>query len=261
MINKLKALSAIALISFSALAQDASEVLDVVSEIKKQEASESKSYQQEIREGLEKKGAIIGIREIPVTKLYFVEAELGSYLVTANGRFVVDGRIVDVWHRKTLKSLADLEGIDRVPVNNNAKQIDDMLATFSIGDKEKPRSGVIFVDPTSEYTLTSLQKLIEYQDEQRWTVVLTPLIGGSNAVDRSRRLWCAKDKEQALLDLINGTQESFSEIDEDCDEERVLAGQYINNVFGIETLPHLIREDGLVSKGFPIDFDKWFEKE
>ena len=63
------------------------------------------------------------------------------------------------------------------------------------------------------------------------------------------------------MDLINGTQESFSEIDEDCDEERVLAGQYINNVFGIETLPHLIREDGLVSKGFPLDFDKWFEKE
>lgn len=242
------------------VAQDSTEILDAMAKIKEAEETSYATYSQETKEGLAKKGAIVGIKEVPVGKLYFVEAEKGSYLVSANGRFVLDGSFKDVWHRKTLKTLADLEGIDRVPVSANAKKIETIMATYTIGKPEIPRSGVIFVDPSSEITVTALQKLQSVSDEQRWVVVLMPVVGGANALDRSRRIFCASDQEAAKLDLINGTSNAFTSIDKTCGDEKLLAAQFVTNVFGITSLPHVIREDGLVSDGFPIEFDDWYKQ-
>jgi thiol:disulfide interchange protein DsbC len=260
--NFTKALLASTIIglSASALAQDSSEILDAIAAIQDQKDAEAKVYSQETREGLEKKGAIIGIKEIPISKLFFVEAELGSYLVSADGRFVIQGSIKDVWHRKTLSNLGDLEGIDRVPVSANAKKIEETMVTYTIGSKALPRSGVIFVDPSSDITVTALQKLYELKDEQRWVVVIMPVVGGANALDRSRRIHCAVDQDQAKMDLINGTNESFGSTKKDCGAEKLLAAQFVTNVFGITQMPHMIREDGLVSEGFPVEFGQWFKQ-
>lgn len=238
-------------------------LLDVAAKIqdaKKEKEKETRVYRQEVKELLEKKGGIIGIKELPIRKLYFVEAEQGTYLVSPDARFVIDGSIKDVWHRKTLRTLSDLDGLDRVPVTSNAPNIEDSLATFQLGNKQMARSGVIFVDPTSEYTMTALKKIESLKDTQNWTVVLMPVIGGSQALDRSRKLWCAEDKSAALQDLINGTNTSFDKLRKECKEDRFINAQLITNVFGIESLPHLIREDGLISRGFPLEFDKWYKQ-
>jgi len=261
--NKFKlTLLACALVSTvgSAVAKDSSKILDVVTAIKKEQEKTAETYSQEVKEGLEKKGAIVGIKELPIAKLFFVEAEQGTYLVTADGRFVIEGTIKDVWHRKTLRNLQDLEGIDRVPVSANAKKIEEMMVTYTIGNPETPRSGVIFVDPSSDITVNALQKLQEVSDEQRWLVVIMPVVGGSQALDRSRRIYCATDQAQAKLDLINGTSESFVSTRKDCDADKLLVAQYVTNIFGITEMPHLIREDGLVSKGFPVEFDGWYKQ-
>lgn len=242
------------------MAQDSTEILDAISAIEDLEAKKAQTYSQDTKEGLAKKGAIIGIKEVPVGKLYFVEAEQGSYLVSGNGRFVIQGSIKDVWHRKTLAKLTDLENIDKVPVSANAKKIEQLMATYTLGDPSKPRSGVIFVDPSSEITVTALQKLQEYSTEQRWLVVLMPVVGGSNAIDRSRRIWCATDQEAAKLDLINGTSESFTSTDKTCGDEKILAAQFVTNIFSITQMPHVIREDGLVSDGFPVEFEQWYKQ-
>ena len=34
---------------------------------------------------------------------------------------------------------------------------------------------------------------------------------------------------------------------------------YMQEIFKITNLPHVVREDGLVSKGAPIELDKWLE--
>lgn len=258
MFKKLIVSALVASSSFSALSQDSSEVLDAVAAIQDQKANETKTYAQETKEGLEKKGEIIGIKKVPVNELFFVQAEHGSYLVSSDGRFVIDGKIKDVWHRKTLATLADLEGIDRVPVSANAKKIEQMMATFTIGKEETPRSGVIFVDPSSEITVTALKKLYSLNEDQRWLVVLMPVVGGANALDRSRRLHCAADRELAKLDLINGTSDSFSDIRQDCGDEKLVAAQFVTNLFGIKSLPYVLREDGLSINGFPQEFESWY---
>ena len=244
--------------AFSSVAQEPEPLVDVEKHL--DPTPDYQSYSQQIKEGLEKKGAIVGIRPLPETKLFFVEAEQGTYIVSADGRFVFDGVLKDVWHRKTLAQLSDLDGIDRVPLGANASKMSQLLATYTIGDPETQRAGAIFVDPLAKVTTQALQKIESIATEQHWLVILMPLVHGAPAVDRAKRIWCAVDQEKAKRDLIDGTTDSITDLRPECDDTRVTASEMVTNIYNIKELPHVIREDGLVSTGFPVEFDKWLQQ-
>lgn len=216
------------------------------------------NFKEMLRGGLATKGQIIGMRELPTSKIYFVEAEQGTYLVTSDGRFVFEGTLKDVWHRKTIRTAEDVRLTERTPVSNIGFKPEEQLAHFVIGDPSLDRHGVAFVDPTSTYTSQFLKQLYEQRDSVNWTVVLLPLVGGNTAVDRSLRLHCATDQDQAKLDLIFGTNHAFGQMREGCSDEKILLGMMLTDLFRIKSLPHILREDGLVSHGLPIDFNTWF---
>ncbi|MBE1302009.1 MAG: hypothetical protein GJ680_19150 [Alteromonadaceae bacterium] len=223
-----------------------------------QSAQEKATFSEEVKENLEKKGKVLGIREIPANTFYFVEAEHGSYVVSQNGRFVMDGRLVDVWHRKTVKTLSDAEELARVPVSNIGFKPEKQLFSFQVGDPTLPRSGVAFVDPGSEYTKVLLKHLTENQDKYNFTISLMPLIGGQKAEHRARALGCAIDQDKALQDLIDGTELSYEQTKDNCPDTKIALAKYVQTLMNIENLPHIIREDGLVSEGVPTDFEAWF---
>ena len=218
------------------------------------------SFKEAIKGGLATKGQVIAMREIPLSKLYFVEAEQGNYLISSDGRFVFEGTLKDVWHRRTIKTADDVRQTERTPVANLGFEPEKQLAHFVIGNPNLPRQGVAFVDPTSSYTTQFLKSLYEMENEVNWTVVLLPLVGGNTSVDRSLRLHCATDRDQAKLDFIYGSNHSFGEMKEGCNDEKILLGMMLTDVFRIKSLPHLIREDGLMSNGLPVDFADWFKQ-
>lgn len=234
----------------------------VATEVKTDPAlPESGPFRQQIKGHLEAKGQVKGIQEIPMAKLYFVEAEQGSYLITSDGRFVFEGKMTDVWYRRTIKTLEDARAVERTPVAHLGFKPEDQLATFKVGDESKARLGVAFVDPTTDYAKQFLKHISEKKDlNGYWTVVLMPLIGGPDSVDRSLRLWCAEDRDGAKADLIAGTSKSFGKLKPGCNDERIVMGMMLTDVFRIKSLPHLIREDGLISDGYPKDFDAWHKQ-
>ncbi|MDC8832979.1 hypothetical protein [Alteromonas gilva] len=259
--KKLLVAAALALLSVCSSAQELSNAASLPDDLKtlmEDARPDQKVYREEVKENLEKKGRVIGIRELPMKKLFFVEAENGSYVISADGRFVMDGMLKDVWHRKTIRTLQDAEKVQRTPVSNIGFKPEEQLAHFVIGNPDLPRSGVAFVDPMSAYTVKFLQHIQENESEYNWTVVLMPMVGGSNSMDRARKLWCAVDKEQAKNDLINGTSESYSDLEGGCSEQPIQMAKYMASLFQIEQLPHIIREDGLSIGGFPVEFDKWY---
>lgn len=221
---------------------------------------DAKTYREETKSNLEAKGVLKGIQELPISKLFFVESEQGTYIISSDGRFVFQGVLKDVWHRKTIKDLADAKSVERTPVSNIGFEPEEQLAHFKFGNPKLPRQGVAFVDPTSPHTGVFLKHLMNKENEVNWTIVLMPLIGGNNAIDRSRRLWCATDEKQAKKDLIEGSNKSFSKFKDGCSEKPILMGMMLTDVFRIKSLPHLIREDGLVSEGYPEKFDDWFKQ-
>ena len=212
------------------------------------------------KEGLHAKGAVKGVQLLPIDKILFVEAEQGNYLITPDGRFVFEGKLKDVWHRKTINSLEAARAIERTPLSNIGFKPEEQLATFTIGNPNIKRQGAIFVDPTSPITVTALQDLMKNEKNINWTVILMPLVGGDQAMDRARRLWCSKDVEGAKKDLISGTAEALSSMKQPCSEEPIVMAMMLADVFRISHLPHLIREDGLTSEGYPNDFKTWYRQ-
>ena len=220
----------------------------------------AKTFREEVKINLEKKGDIVGIKELPMKKLFFVEAEKGSYVVSADGRFVFDGRLVDVWHRKTIQNLVDAQKIQRTPVSNIGFNPEEQLATFQFGNPDLPRSGVAFVDPTSQYTMQFLQHISDNKDKYNFTVALMPLVGGESAANRAVKLWCSTDREGAKSDLLKGEALHLKDMRTDCKQEPIQMANFMVNVFNITDLPHIIREDGLASEGLPVNFDNWFKQ-
>ncbi|MFT5715942.1 MAG: thiol:disulfide interchange protein DsbC [Oleiphilaceae bacterium] len=258
--KKVLALFVSSTLSLSVLAQDANTTLPEAlnKALSESVLPDAETFREEVKINLEKKGDIIGIKELPMKKLFFVEAEKGSYVVSADGRFVFDGRLVDVWHRKTIKNLVDAQKIQRTPVSNIGFEPEEQLATFQFGNPDLPRSGVAFVDPTSEYTMKFLQYITDNQEKYNFTVILMPLVGGENAVNRSMKLWCSIDRKGAKEDFLKGNSSHLEEMRSDCKQEPIQMAKFMVNVFNITDLPHIIREDGLTSEGLPVNFDNWF---
>ena len=57
------------------------------------ETPEAAAYRASIKEQLSAKGNVKGIQQLPIDKLMFVEAENGTYLISADGRFVIEGKL------------------------------------------------------------------------------------------------------------------------------------------------------------------------
>lgn len=223
-------------------------------------APEAAQYRKEIRESLSGKGKVKGIQQLPIDKLYFVEADQGSYIVSADGRFVFEGKLKDVWHRKTISNLDAARSTERTPLSNIGFKPEEQLATFTIGNPKVKRKGAVFVDPTSPMTITALAEIMKDESNTNWTVILMPLVGGDQAMDRSRRLWCAIDRKGATKDLINGTATSLQNLKQPCSEEPIVMAMMLADIFRISYLPHFIREDGLRSEGLPENFKAWYSQ-
>lgn len=233
---------------------------NTVGDISEPAVPSSEEYRALNKEALSAKGAIKGVQLLPIDKIFFVEAEQGTYLVTPDGRFVFEGKLKDVWHRKTINSLEAARSIERTPLSNIGFKPEEQLATFTIGNPKVKRQGAIFVDPTSPHTVAALQDLMKNEKNINWTVILMPLVGGDQAMDRARRLWCSTDAEGAKKDLVNGTSESLTVMKQPCSEEPIVMAMMLADLFRISHLPHLIREDGLVSEGYPNNFKSWFSQ-
>ncbi|MBT42541.1 MAG: hypothetical protein CMF12_08460 [Idiomarina sp.] len=216
-------------------------------------------FSEQVKSQLNQFGEIKGIQEIPITKLYFVEATEGNYIISGSGRFAIRGTIQDVWHRKTLRSVADVQDTIRMPLSQMNFDFDNDLASIQVGNSDIPRQGIVFVDPTSEYTQEMTQLILDGGDKYNFTFIMLPAIGGEEAAKRSLHILCAPDREAAIQDMANGTSTSFLDTTEGCGDHNLMFTAYMQEIFRIKNLPHIIREDGLVSNGIPVKFDEWLE--
>ena len=215
-------------------------------------------FAQAVRNQLNNMGRIQGMQELPISKLMFVQAESGSYMVSTDGRFIIRGEVQDVWHRRTLRTLEDVAATHRMPLANMNFDFDTQLASMRIGNPDIPRQGLVFADPTSEITQRFVQMVID-SDKYHFTLAMMPLVGGNEAAARAVKLLCATDREAAILDLANGTSDSLPETTDGCDDSDLPFTVFMQEIFRINQLPHFVREDGLISEGLPEELDEWLE--
>jgi hypothetical protein len=89
-------------------------------------------------------------------------------------------------------------------------------------------------------------------------VVLVPLLGG-DAIYHSLQLWCARDREKSLEQLMNGVKPT-GEIFPTCDKKPVMNSLGLASLLRLKGLPHMIRLDGLQLAGAPDDIKEFMKR-
>lgn len=217
--------------------------------------SGEKMSQANIKQSISNQGQVAGIQKLPIDNLILVKTDAGkTYFVTANGRFVFQGKLIDTWFRRTVDTLDEARKAHRVPLKHMGVK-DDSLAVLKLGNPDIPRQATIFVDPYCSFCKILLTQINQTPEKYHVDLVLAPILG-KNSKQQSNKLWCAKDKQAALLDLIHRTN-LVTEIDPDCDVTKVGKSLTVMQLLGAHGTPFLVREDGLKFAGLPDDFDKW----
>lgn len=208
----------------------------------------------------EQAGGVIGVQRIPIGNLIFVEAQNESYFISEDGRFIFrGGRMQDRWAGQNVTDLESAFTAMRIPLSQYPIDFSQDLATLTLGSADV-HQGVIFIDPTTQYSRDLVAEIIESPEKYSITAVLMPAVGGDAAMLRSIQIYCAADTDQAIKDLAYNTSESFSNTRSDCPREKVPMSLMLNTALRVEGIPHLIRTDGRISAGNPVNLHEWLTK-
>ncbi|WP_411961112.1 DsbC family protein (plasmid) [Pseudomonas mandelii] len=191
---------------------------------------------------------------LPVSGLAVAEKNGKLRYVSDNGRFLLEGRMYDTWNKEYIDSL---EMADRA-----SKYIDFQKMKFNVGDLDPLVLGTgkkqvtIFVDPYCGFCHKMFMQMQELKNEYTFNIVQLPILGESS-VSRVRDVLCAEDKVEALNSVLAGDNKTSLKQTATCDQlpvnKRLVTAQF----FAIKGVPHSIRQDGFITKGFIPDLKSW----
>jgi thiol:disulfide interchange protein DsbC len=177
----------------------------------------------------------------PVSGLY--EVMIGSQIVyvTGDGRYFVDGRIVDLKTREDLTEprLASVRKstVDAVPES-------DMLV---FAPAKFDHTITVFTDIDCPYCVKLHSQISKYEDEGiRVRYLFFPRAGAhSPSYDEAVSVWCSDDRNQALTDAKAGKKIAAKTCDNPVDEHMAVARKV-----GINGTPAIMLETGDLIPGY-----------
>ncbi len=172
------------------------------------------------------KSPIPGLFEIRVngTEIYYTDAE---------GNYLVQGNLIDTKQRRNLTE----ERVDKLTaINFDALPIKD---AFTIVRGNGKRKLVVFEDPNCGYC-KKFERDLQKVDNVTIHMFLYPILG-PNSVEKSKNIWCAKDKSKAWLDWMVREQEPKAA---SCDTAAIDRNVELGRKYKITGTPTLVFVDG-----------------
>lgn len=193
---------------------------------------------------------------LKVQTLNAVELEDGQILfISQNGRFVVQGRLTDVWTKQALDTMDEIKHasthVDLDSLNMDLSQMN----TFTFGSG--PQRVVLFADPNCSFCKKYIEDARAKADARyHYTVVVVPALGDdSNRL--SRNLFCAADKSNAVDLFLNGGLDTLIQRP-NCDIKQYDLTLTLAQMLEITAVPYFIAPDGRYrTGGNPADVNNW----
>jgi len=198
-----------------------------------------------------------GITSIQMKSLKAVETNGIIYFMSPNGRFVIEGSMTDVWQKKKLVTLKEIEyASNHIDLQKMGISIDE-LNVISIGKGKKEI--IIFVDPQCDACKKFLKKAKTKLDEYTFKFVVVPALGDeSNKMAVS--MFCAKDKTNLEHHFLERTLLALEQ-NKSCDKKYYNLTLTLSELIGIRHVPFFIAPTGLYKAGEGQDIWKWVAKE
>lgn len=200
------------------------------------------------------------IVSLPFGKMLAAEGEGKILYMSENGRFVLSGRMIDLWEKKEITSVSQLENV-YATINLRRMGFEpEKLNTLIVGSGAKEVT--FFVDPTCEPCHALMSEAIELseqnKDQYRFNFIVVPALG-DHANLLAKGMFCSTDTDKQKLDaLLKNTIPTLTQ-PESCDT----AGYNLTLIgaqsLGIDGVPFLINHDGVPYRGKPANLKNWLE--
>jgi len=181
------------------------------------------------------------IKETPVPGLYEVVVGPRLFYVSADGRYLIQGRMVDLLSREDLtepaQAKAKLKALDKVGEDN----------MIIFGPKAAAHTVTVFTDIDCGYCRKLHSEIANYNKEDiRVRYMFFPRAGlNSPSYDKAVSVWCADDRRKALTAAKAGQNPEPKK----CDNP-VKAHMDLGEQMGVTGTPSLILEDGELLPGY-----------
>lgn len=177
--------------------------------------------------------------------------------ISANGRFLIEGTIKDLWNLAPVKTAAQAKKTWELHLDSFGDGT--LLSKFAVlpyGNQSLPKMARIFVSPLA----LESQELITKLDPTKVNVDLIITPHKQDTITASMRAWCAEKPADAIRALKTGITDGVKQ--RGCSEkdlEKIMLPMMMSQYFDITSVPYLVRLDGKRSKGEPKSLQKWLE--
>lgn len=191
---------------------------------------------------------------LPGTGLVAVRAPDGGLtLVTTNGRFAVQGRLVDLWHNRELTTLEQVDQAARIDFSAMGVDFRDLFTlTYGQGSQEV----VIFADPLCPHCHSLLRSAAALFNEYTFRVVVIGVLG-SQSTDAVAAIGCTPDREAAKQAMASGHYTGLSYDLSSCDHQPLMRSLLVSRAIGVEGTPAVIAPNGEMYQGVPRNLRRW----
>ena len=172
------------------------------------------------------KSPMPGLFEIRVngTEIFYTDAE---------GNFLVQGSLIDTRQRRNLTE----ERVDKLTaINFDSLPLKD---AFTIVRGNGKRKLAVFEDPNCGYC-KRFEKDLQKVDNVTIHMFLYPILG-ADSVEKSKNIWCAKDKSKAWTDWMVRDQTPAGA---NCDSAAITRNVELGRKYKITGTPTLVFTDG-----------------
>ncbi len=184
---------------------------------------------------------IDSIEPTQIKGLYEVSMGTNILYVSADGKYMLQGHLIDITAKKDLTELK-LAGSRKIAI----EKLGEEKAIIFKSEKSK-YTVTVFTDIDCGYCRKLHAEIDQYMAEGITIQYLFfPRAGkGSEAYHKAVSVWCAKDREQALTDAKNGKSLETKKCENPIDEHMQLATD-----FEVRGTPMIVTEKGNVFPGY-----------
>jgi len=173
------------------------------------------------------------ITKTPMPGLFEVRVGTDLLYTDAQGNFLIEGHLMDTRQRRNLTE----ERLDKLlAIDFSALPTDD---AFTVVRGNGKRKVAVFEDPNCPYC-KRFERDLQKVDNVTVYMFLYPILGPDSA-DKSRNLWCAKDKSKAWQDWMLRGQAAASA---NCDAAALARNVEFGKKHKISGTPTLLFLDG-----------------
>lgn len=197
------------------------------------------------------------VEYLPINGMIVAEKDGLVKIASANGRFEFRGTLIDRWSDQQILTLEDARhSMNHIKLDGINMNQDEALAPYKFGTG--PKNIMVFIDPNCPACGLLMDEIPENSTEYTFNVIPVGLLG-----DQSRNivsgLTCAKDQAAAKKQIKTKTFSPLAQ-DEGCALDLITRRMFTAQLLNVNGLPFMIRDDGLISRGFPkLGLEAWLK--